>query len=51
MYEVVAMFHYPEVMKKAQNELDRVVGSWRLPDFADMESLPYVSSLIKEVRR
>lgn len=51
MYEIVAMFHYPEVMKKAQNEIDQVVGSWRMPDFPDMESLPYVSALIKEVTR
>ena len=36
------MVHNPEVMKKAQ-ELDRVVGKERLPDFSDKGQLPYVS--------
>ena len=35
---------------KAQAELDRVV-SGRLPDFGDMQDLPYLSALVKEVIR
>jgi len=35
---------------KAQAELDRVV-SRRLPDFGDMEELPYLSAIVKEVLR
>ena len=27
----VAMLHYPDVMRKAQAELDKVIGSDRLP--------------------
>ena len=38
-------------MKKAQKELDRVVGSERLPQLSDREDLPYVSALIKELLR
>ncbi|KAI0352103.1 cytochrome P450 [Trametes cingulata] len=48
---LLAMLHYPETQKKAQEEIDRVVGSSRMPEFSDMESLPYVDALIKEAAR
>ena len=41
----------PEVMKKAQEELDRVVGKEQLPDFSDKDKLPYVDALVKELLR
>ena len=47
---LLAMICFPEVQIKAQAELDRVV-SGRLPDFSDMEELPYLSAVIKEVLR
>ncbi|KAA1467135.1 cytochrome P450 [Dentipellis sp. KUC8613] len=47
----LAMACYPEAMRKAQAELDTVIGKDRLPEFADMESLPYVSALVKEILR
>ena len=47
----VAMLHHPEVMKKAQAEIDLVVGPSRMPEFEDMESLPYVNAVMKEVAR
>ncbi|PIL25357.1 cytochrome P450 [Ganoderma sinense ZZ0214-1] len=47
----LAMALYPEVQKKAQLELDAVVGAERLPDFSDRPSLPYVTALIKELLR
>ena len=43
--------NHPHVVKKAQKELDRVVGSERLPQLSDREDLPYVSALIKELLR
>ncbi|KAF8799180.1 cytochrome P450 [Phlegmacium glaucopus] len=46
----LAMVCFPEIQMKAQAELDRVV-SGRLPDFDDMEDLPYLSALVKEVLR
>ena len=47
----LAMALYPEVQKKAQQELDAVVGSERLPDFSDRPSLPYVNAIVKELLR
>ena len=41
----------PRVLRKAQEELDRVVGSDRLPDFSDQVDLPYTSAIVKEVLR
>ncbi|KAI0668327.1 CyP450 monooxygenase [Trametes maxima] len=47
----LAMAMFPEAQKKAQEELDRVVGPNRLPDFDDQDKLPYLEALIKEVHR
>lgn len=48
---ILAMLTYPEVMKKAQSELDSVLGSDHYPSFADLTSLPYIDAVIKEVLR
>ncbi|KAF9012110.1 cytochrome P450 [Hymenopellis radicata] len=42
---------HPSIQKKAQAEIDDVVGRDRLPSFEDRESLPYVNALLKEVLR
>jgi len=47
----LAMIEHPEVMAKAQKEIDSVVGSDRLPTFADREKLPYVEALFNECLR
>ena len=47
----VAMILFPEVQKRAQEELMAVVGPHRLPDFEDEESLPYIRALTKECLR
>lgn len=41
---------YPEIQKKAQEELDSVVGRSRLPTVEDEKNLPYCHAIIKEVR-
>ena len=41
----------PSVQAKAQEEIDRVVGTDRLPTLADRSSLPYIDALIKETFR
>jgi len=48
---VFLMITHPNVQRKAQEELDKVIGRNRLPNLDDRESLPYVSALIKEVLR
>jgi hypothetical protein len=40
---------YPEIQKKAQAELDHVVGRYRLPTIEDEKNLPYCHAIIKEV--
>ena len=42
---------YPEVQKKAQAEIDAVVGQNRLPDFHDRPSLSYINAIVKESSR
>ncbi len=42
---------YPEVQKKAQAEVDAVIGSDRLPVSADRPNLPYIDAVVKEVLR
>ncbi|KAI0329985.1 cytochrome P450, partial [Cubamyces sp. BRFM 1775] len=46
-----AMASYPEVQKRAQRELDTVVGPSRLPDFDDAPALPYITAIMKECLR
>lgn len=48
---MLAMVHYPEVQKKAQAELDAVVGRDRMPTFADRENMPYIQAFIRECFR
>ena len=47
----LAMALYPEVQKKAQIEIDAVVGQNRLPDFEDRPFLPYINAIVKESMR
>ncbi|KAG1880306.1 cytochrome P450 [Suillus tomentosus] len=47
----LAMTLFPDVQKKAQAEIDAVVGTDRLPSFADRNSLPYIEALVKESLR
>lgn len=47
----MAMVKHPQVVKKAQVELDRIVGRDRLPAFSDQADLVYIRALIAEVHR
>ena len=47
----LAMSMYPEVQKRAQKEIDEVVGRSRLPGLEDRANLPYVNAVIKESLR
>jgi len=46
----MAMCLYPEVQKRAQAELDSVLGG-RLPEFNDRPNLPYIDAVMKESMR
>ena len=46
-----AMAANPEVQKRAQEELDSVIGLDRLPTIEDKPSLPYITALMKECLR
>ena len=48
---MLAMVLHPEAQKRAQDEIDSVVGRDRLPTFQDYEQLPYVRALVKETMR
>jgi cytochrome P450 len=48
---LLAMLLFPEAQEKAQEELDKVVGLGRLPEYEDRERLPYTNALCKEVLR
>ena len=45
------MILYPDAARKAQAELDAVIGQDRLPRFSDRQSLPYINALVLEVMR
>ena len=42
---------YPDVQRRAQDELDRVVGSDRLPEFDDLDNMPYIRATVMEAMR
>ena len=48
---ILAMVLHPEVYRKAQAEIDHVIGPDRLPDFEDREQLPYLDCVLREVFR
>ncbi|KAJ7090364.1 cytochrome P450 [Mycena belliarum] len=48
---ILALLSNPEAQKKAQAEIDSVIGPDRLPDFSDEPNLPYVVALMKESLR
>ena len=41
----------PGIRLKAQQELDAVVGTNRLPALEDQSSLPYMTAILREVLR
>ncbi|KAI0092433.1 CyP450 monooxygenase [Irpex rosettiformis] len=45
------MASYPELQKRAREELDEVVGPDRLPTYEDYDSLPYIHAIFMECAR
>ncbi|ESK89761.1 cytochrome p450 [Moniliophthora roreri MCA 2997] len=48
---ILAMIAFPEAQRKAQAELDRVVGPHRMPTLDDIEDSPYIKAVIQETHR
>lgn len=48
---VKAMVLFPEVQKRAQAEIDLLVGSDRMPTWEDRDSLPYIRGCVEETLR
>jgi len=47
----MALVLYPQVQRRAQAEIDVVIGRDRLPTFDDRPRLPYIGALCKELMR
>lgn len=48
---ILAMITHPDIQKRAQSELDTVVGRERPPTLADRAQLPYIVAVVREVLR
>ena len=52
MYSIfLALVLFPQVQRRAQAELDAVIGRDRLPTFNDRPRLTYIEALCKELLR
>ena len=52
MYSLfLALVLFPRVQRRAQAEIDAVIGRDRLPTFDDRPHLPYIEALCKELMR
>ncbi|KAK0458200.1 cytochrome P450 [Desarmillaria tabescens] len=47
----LAMVLYPDIQRRAQEEILSVIRDERLPKLSDRDSLPYVNALVKELLR
>ena len=45
------MAMYPDVQRKAQAEVDRIVGLNRLPEYDDLPNMPYLWAILLETIR
>ncbi|GJJ06884.1 hypothetical protein Clacol_001080 [Clathrus columnatus] len=48
---MLAMVLFPDIQKKAHEELDLIIGPDRFPEFTDQPFLPYTTALCKEALR
>jgi len=48
---ILGLLGRPDVVKRAHQELDRVIKPGHLPEFDDEKSLPYITAIVKECLR
>jgi cytochrome P450 len=48
---ILNMVLNPDVQKKAQQEIDAIVGQDRLPDFTDRDKITYIDYIVQECYR
>lgn len=48
---ILALVNFPNAQARAQEELDNIIGDERSPQLDDIERLPYIQAIVKEVRR
>jgi cytochrome P450 len=48
---ILGLLEHPEVLKRAQAQIDGVVKPGHLPDLDDEPSLPYITAIAKEALR
>jgi cytochrome P450 len=48
---ILALAKYPEVQRRAREEIDVVCGTERAPLFSDFNNLPYINCIVKEGMR
>ena len=59
LYKAVSILHSAvlaivldsTILRKAQEEIDNVIGNHRLPTFDDRPSLPYIEGIVREALR
>ncbi len=45
------MVLYPDAQKRAQEEIDSILGHGHFPHFGDADALPYLKAVLNEVLR
>ncbi|TXG53504.1 hypothetical protein EZV62_022673 [Acer yangbiense] len=50
-WTLAELINHPQILTKAQNEIDQVIGKTRLVEESDIPNLPYLQAIIKEMFR
>ena len=50
-WSIIYLLNYPDVMRKVQEEIDRVLGDNGIPSMVDKQKMPYVEATVMEIQR